>query len=102
RRNSARRAAVRGGAAVPYRHGVPEGHALASRASATEMGELMNPLEAIEASTCRWKDELIAVRRRIHEHPELAFEEHETAQRVQGFLARLGISSRTGVGGTGV
>ena len=50
----------------------------------------------------RWMDDLIALRRRIHEHPELAFEEHETAKRVQDFLTRLGIPYRTGIGGTGI
>ena len=49
----------------------------------------MNLVESIEPSADRWMDELIALRRTIHEHPELAFEEHETAKRVQEFLARL-------------
>ena len=62
----------------------------------------MNLVESIEPSADRWMDELIALRRRIHEHPELAFEEHETAKRVQEFLARLAIPCRTGIGGTGI
>ena len=48
----------------------------------------MNLVESIEPSADRWMDELIALRRKIHEHPELAFEEHETAKRVQEFLAQ--------------
>lgn len=45
---------------------------------------------------------LIAVRRDLHAHPELAFEEHRTAGVVARELARLGVACRTGVGGTGV
>jgi amidohydrolase len=45
---------------------------------------------------------LIAMRRDIHAHPELAFEETRTAGIVAAELARLGIAHRTGVGGTGV
>ena len=59
-------------------------------------------LRRVDPSVDRWIDELIALRRGIHEHPELAFEEHETARRVQEFLGRLGIACRTGVGGTGI
>src|SRR5437762_20164 len=47
-------------------------------------------------------DELVALRRQLHQHPELAFEEHETAKAVTAFLGRLGIKFRTGVGKTGV
>ncbi|HYR33469.1 MAG TPA: M20 family metallopeptidase [Burkholderiales bacterium] len=47
-------------------------------------------------------EELIALRRKLHEHPELAFEEHETAKAVSGFLSKLGIKFRAGVGKTGV
>jgi metal-dependent amidase/aminoacylase/carboxypeptidase family protein len=34
----------------------------------------MNLVEGIEPSADRWSDELIALRRTIHAHPELAFE----------------------------
>jgi amidohydrolase len=46
--------------------------------------------------------ELVALRRQLHQHPELAFEEHETAKAVTAFLGRLGIKFRSGVGKTGV
>lgn len=59
-------------------------------------------LRSVDPSADRWMDELIALRRSIHEHPELAFEEHETARRIQQFLERLGIACRTGIGGTGI
>jgi len=62
----------------------------------------MSLVESIEPTADRWTDELIALRRTIHAHPELAFEEHETAKRVQEFLARLAIPCRTGIGGTGI
>ena len=56
----------------------------------------------IESLVARIEPELIALRRRIHEHPELAFEEHETAPAVSNYLAALDIPHRTGVGKTGV
>ena len=62
----------------------------------------MNLVEDIELYANRWSDALIALRRTIHAHPELAFEEHETAKRVQEFLARLAIPCRTGIAGTGI
>jgi len=63
----------------------------------------MNKLmQGVDASAARWMDDLIALRRRIHEHPELAFEETETAKQVQEFLTRLRIPYRSGIGGTGV
>ena len=64
----------------------------------------MNPsiLPTIDASTNRWMDNVIALRREIHAYPELAFEERETAQRVQAFLAARGIPFRANVGGTGI
>src|SRR6185295_8787746 len=62
----------------------------------------MTMLERVTQAADRWSDEMIALRRKIHEHPELAFEEHETATRVEEFLKRLGIPCRTGIGKTGV
>ncbi len=47
-------------------------------------------------------DELIGIRRDIHAHPELSFEEHRTAQIIADRLSALGCAVRTGVGGTGV
>mgnify|MGYP001098143925 CR=1 FL=1 len=47
-------------------------------------------------------DGLVEIRRDLHRHPELAFEETETAARVVRELEALGLSPRTGVGRTGV
>lgn len=46
---------------------------------------------------------VVADRRHLHEHPELAFEEYETSKFVAERLASLGVDDlKTGVGGTGV
>ena len=46
--------------------------------------------------------EITAIRRDIHAHPELAFEEHRTAALVADRLETLGIETHRGVGQTGV
>jgi amidohydrolase len=50
----------------------------------------------------RWHDELTAIRRDLHAHPELGFEEHRTARVIQENLARLGMEHHTGIGKTGI
>ena len=50
----------------------------------------------------RWQDEFTAIRRDLHAHPELGFEEHRTARVVQERLAALGIEHHTGIGRTGI
>lgn len=45
---------------------------------------------------------MIALRRDIHQHPELSFQEHRTAALVAEQLRALGCQVRAGVGGTGV
>jgi amidohydrolase len=50
----------------------------------------------------RLSPQLVALRKALHQHPELAFEEHETAKQVVEYLTRLGMTCRTGVGKTGV
>jgi hippurate hydrolase len=46
--------------------------------------------------------ELTAMRRDLHAHPELGFEEHRTVKVVTAELGRLGLEYHTGVGRTGV
>ena len=45
---------------------------------------------------------LTAIRRDLHRHPELGFQEHRTAGVVEAHLRALGLAPRTGVGRTGV
>lgn len=47
-------------------------------------------------------DEIIAIRRDIHKHPELGFEVHRTAGIVAERLEELGMDVQTGIGKTGV
>ncbi|MCW5626268.1 MAG: amidohydrolase [Burkholderiales bacterium] len=50
----------------------------------------------------RFHDELTAIRRDIHRHPELAFQEQRTSDLVAATLQRFGIEVHRGLGGTGV
>ena len=58
----------------------------------------MSNIELIESYT----DELIAIRRDLHAHPEIGFEEHRTSGIVAEKLASWGIEVHRGLGGTGV
>lgn len=53
-----------------------------------------------EAETLR--DELVAIRRDLHMHPEMGFQEVRTARMVADKLGGLGYEVQTGVGQTGV
>ncbi len=55
----------------------------------------------LDALTAR-AGEFISLRRDIHRHPELAFEEHRTAALVADKLAGWGYQVHRGIGGTGV
>jgi amidohydrolase len=46
------------------------------------------------------KDELVAVRRAIHRHPELAFQEQQTAARGLAWFRGLGLEVQPGIAGT--
>ncbi|MBC7996978.1 MAG: amidohydrolase [Leptolyngbya sp.] len=48
------------------------------------------------------QSELVELRRHIHKHPELSFEENETGKLVAAKMSKLGYRVRPGVGGTGV
>jgi hippurate hydrolase len=58
----------------------------------------MHPVEYIR----RWQDDFVAIRRDLHAHPELGFEEHRTANVVAERLTALNIEHHTGVGKTGI
>lgn len=52
-----------------------------------------------------WADtlgDLAGFYRDLHEYPELSFQEHRTAQKVEDAIAPLGLEVTPGVGGTGV
>lgn len=49
-----------------------------------------------------WRQDIAAIRRDIHAHPELAFEEFRTADVVAARLQEWGIEVDRGLGGTGV
>ena len=46
--------------------------------------------------------EFVAIRRRLHSEPELAYEEKKTSALVSELLAGWGYEVATGIGGTGV
>ncbi|HEV7501659.1 MAG TPA: amidohydrolase, partial [Vicinamibacteria bacterium] len=46
--------------------------------------------------------DMVALRRELHQNPELAYAETRTAARVAAILRESGLDVRTGVGGTGV
>jgi hippurate hydrolase len=55
----------------------------------------MNGIDALLASS---KDDLATLRRDLHAHPELRFEEHRTADIVAAELERLGYTVDRGMG----
>ena len=59
-------------------------------------------MDRIDSIAARLTPELVALRKTLHQHPELAFEEHETAKAVGAFLGRLKIPFKAGVGKTGI
>ena len=58
----------------------------------------MNLIDDIVASHY----EMTEIRRDLHRHPELAYEEHRTADIVAERLSAWGIPIKRGLGGTGV
>lgn len=62
----------------------------------------MIPLTQLREEADAMREQLVAVRRDLHEHPELAFQEVRTASIVADKLNQLGYEVQTGVGKTGV
>jgi hippurate hydrolase len=59
-------------------------------------------MSASVETIARWHDELRSIRRDLHAHPELGFEEHRTAHLVCERLTAFGVEHHAGVGRTGV
>ncbi|MBD5801599.1 putative hydrolase YxeP [Azoarcus sp. Aa7] len=59
-------------------------------------------MTAIAPALRALEDEMIAIRRRIHAHPELAYEEHATSELVAAELERAGYTVHRGIARTGV
>ena len=59
-------------------------------------------MPAISPEVADLRAEMVALRRELHAHPELAFQETRTAARVVEYLQGSGLDVRSGVGRTGV
>lgn len=62
----------------------------------------MNITEEINGLVQEIYPELVKIRRKIHQYPEIAFNEIETAQLVFEYLSNMGIEAKTGIAKTGV
>ena len=58
--------------------------------------------ESIKAAARSVAGEVSTIRRQIHRHPELSFQEFETARLVHEKLLQWGVAHDTGIAGTGV
>jgi amidohydrolase len=59
-------------------------------------------IQIIQQQSEQILDEIIAVRRHLHQHPELSFHEFETSKFVQSKLDEYGISYSAGIVETGI
>lgn len=61
--------------------------------------DLKNRIKSLAQS---YANDTIKIRRHLHAHPELSFEEHKTMQYVSEQLSSIGLEHQKGVAGTGV
>ncbi|MFZ7945292.1 M20 family metallopeptidase [Neobacillus sp. 19] len=47
-------------------------------------------------------DEMVSIRRYLHQHPELSFQEYKTAKFIQSYYKKLNIEVRGNIGGNGI
>jgi amidohydrolase len=62
----------------------------------------MQATTSVHAAAVALTEQVIADRRHFHRHPELGFQEHQTAAYVAARLRQLGVEVQEGVAGTGV
>src|SRR5215469_2461788 len=58
--------------------------------------------DELKTAIAERQPELVDLRRHFHRHPELSFEEHQTAAAIAMHVRRAGLEVTEGVGGTGV
>jgi len=63
---------------------------------------MMNIQNRIKQRSKELLTEIINIRQRIHENPELSFEEHETADLISKVLKSIGIEYKKGIAKTGI
>ncbi|MGD6963687.1 M20 family metallopeptidase [Fictibacillus phosphorivorans] len=59
-------------------------------------------MEQLFSRLANYQDEMVEIRRHLHQNPELSFEEVETPAFIASYHEKLGLDVRTGVGGRGV
>lgn len=62
----------------------------------------VTPAASLHPDTLALAEEVVALRREFHRHPELDFDLPWTAGRVAGYLRELGLEVHTGIGRSGV
>ncbi|HVB61309.1 MAG TPA: amidohydrolase, partial [Ktedonobacteraceae bacterium] len=61
----------------------------------------MSDIDQLKSAVDELVPDLVATRRDLHQHPELAFEEVRTSGMVAQRLRRLGLDVQTGIARTG-
>jgi len=56
----------------------------------------------VHALAAQYSSEIQSIRRHLHKHPELSFEEHQTAAFVADQLSAMGVQFTPGIGGLGI
>lgn len=59
-------------------------------------------LERVVELSNRHEEAVLRLRREIHADPELSFQEHRTAARVERALREMGLIPKCGIAGTGI
>ncbi|MFQ6081868.1 MAG: M20 family metallopeptidase [Candidatus Aminicenantia bacterium] len=70
--------------------------------SLTLLGVDQSASQKIEQETENIKENLVKIRRQLHQNPELSNREFETSKLVAGYLKSLGLEVKTGIAHTGV
>lgn len=58
--------------------------------------------ELIHSQSARLLDEMVGIRRYLHQHPELSFNEEKTAAYISQLLTKWGVDHQTGIAGHGI